>query len=148
MMFIGEMLLLLLLKLRLAGNREAQIAHDQNKASPTQFMAPAILDVCGSFLNFTGLALISASTYQIMKMLSLVFVALLSMTFLGRRYSFVQWMSVAVVITGLTVVSFASLDEKAGSTNGEAEEAVIESGHGQVIVGVIAMLWGQFFHGA
>ena len=130
MMFIGEMMLLLFLKIQLAGNREAQIAHDQNKARPTQFMAPAILDVCGSFLNFTGLALISASTYQIMKMLSLVFVAILSMTFLGHRYSFVQWMSVAVVITGLTVVSFASLDEKAGETTEETEESVVETGHG------------------
>ena len=51
-------------------------------------------------------------------------------------------MSVAVVITGLTVVSFASLDEKAGEATEEAEEALVETGHGQVIVGVIAMLWG------
>ena len=89
MMFIGEMILLLFFKIRLAGDQEARIAHEQNKASPTKFISPAILDVCGSFLNFTGLALVSASTYQILKMLSLVFVAVLSMTFLGRRYSFI-----------------------------------------------------------
>ena len=39
-------------------------------------------------------------------------------------------MSVAVVITGLTVVSFASLDEKAGETTEETEESVVETGHG------------------
>ena len=51
--------------------------------------APALLDTMGSFLNFTGLALISASTFQIMKMLCMVFVVLLSVTVLRKRYSLV-----------------------------------------------------------
>ena len=89
MMFTGEIVLLLLLQIHLMKNPEVAVAHQRNKANPCLFLAPSILDVCGSFLNFTGLALISASTYQILKMLSLVFVALLSVTLLGRRYSFI-----------------------------------------------------------
>ena len=49
-------------------------------------MLPASLDVLGSFLNFTGLALISASVYQMLKMLSMIFVVLLSVTLLSKRY--------------------------------------------------------------
>ena len=55
-----------------------------------------------------------------------------------------MWMSVAVVITGLTVVSFASLNESGAD---EEEQVAIEN-HSAVIVGVIAMIWGQFFHGS
>ena len=110
MMFSGEIVLLFLLRIHLMKNPEAAVAHQRNKAHPCLFLTPSILDVCGSFLNFTGLALISASTYQILKMLSLVFVALLSVTLLGRRYSFIQWMAVALVITGLTIVSLQSIN--------------------------------------
>ena len=105
LMFLGEMSLLLILQIYLMKNPEAAANHQQNKANPLLFLSPSMLDVCGSFLNFTGLALISASTYQILKMLSLVFVAFLSVTILRRRYSFVQYLAIAVVITGLTIVS-------------------------------------------
>ena len=44
----------------------------------------------------------------------------------------------AVVITGLTVVSFASLNE----SGAEEEEQVALENHSTVIVGVIAMIWG------
>ena len=106
-----------------------------------------MLDVIGSFLNFTGLALISASTYQILKMLSLVFVTFLSVTLLGRRYGFVQYMAIAVVITGLTIVSLQSINKKPEEGEEVEDEAATLERKG-VIVGVCAMIWGQFFHGS
>ena len=63
LMFSGEIVLLLLLQIRLMKSPEAAVAHHHNKANPCLFLTPSLLDVCGSFLNFTGLALISASTY-------------------------------------------------------------------------------------
>ena len=63
----------------------------------------------GSFLNFTGLALISASTYQIMKMLSMVFVVLLSVTVLKKKYSFIQYLAVALVMFGLLFISVVDI---------------------------------------
>ena len=74
--------------------------------NPLVFSAPALLDTLGSFLNFTGLALISASTYQIMKMLTMVFVVLLSVTVLRKQYSIIQYLAVALVMAGLLFVSF------------------------------------------
>ena len=105
-----------------------------------------MLDVIGSFLNFTGLALISASTYQILKMLSLVFVTFLSVTLLGRKYGFVQYMAIAVVITGLTIVSLQSINKN--PVDGEEEDEATSAERKGVIVGVCAMIWGQFFHGS
>jgi len=138
-------MLLLFLQIYLMKNPEAAVAHQQNKANPLLFLSPAFLDVCGSFLNFTGLALISASTYQILKMLSLVFVTFLSVTLLGRRYSFVQYLAIAVVITGLTIVSLQSINK---NTNEDEEDNSADMERKGVIVGVCAMVWGQFFHGS
>ena len=111
LMFSGEIMLLLFLQIYLMKNPDKAIEHQQNKANPLLFLAPSMLDVIGSFLNFTGLALISASTYQILKMLSLVFVTFLSVTLLGRRYGMVQYLAIAVVITGLTIVSLQSINK-------------------------------------
>jgi len=144
LMFTGEIMLLLFLQIYLMRNPEAAVAHQQNKANPLLFLSPSFLDVCGSFLNFTGLALISASTYQILKMLSLVFVTFLSVTLLGRRYGFVQYLAIAVVITGLTIVSLQSINK----TNDGEDDDSSESERKGIIVGVCAMIWGQFFHGS
>ena len=109
-MFAGEVVLLFLLQISLTKNPEAAAAHQRNRAHPCLFLTPSMLDVCGSFLNFTGLALITASTFQILKMLSLVVVALLSATVLRHRYSFVQWVAVALVVTGMMIVSLQSIN--------------------------------------
>ena len=79
--------------------------HYDNKIGFHVFAAPALLDFWGSFFNFTGIALISASTYQIMKMSCMVFVVLLSVTLLNRRYSLFQYLSLAIVIAGFLVVT-------------------------------------------
>ena len=145
LMFSGEIMLLLFLQIYLMKNPEAAVAHQQNKANPLLFLSPSFLDVCGSFLNFTGLALISASTYQILKMLSLVFVTFLSVTLLGRRYGLIQYLAIAVVITGLTIVSLQSINK---NTNEDEEDDAADIERKGVIVGVCAMIWGQFFHGS
>ena len=63
LMFIGEASLLLVLRYQLANDSVAAASHEKNKARPMLFLGPAILDTVGSFLNFTALAYISASTY-------------------------------------------------------------------------------------
>lgn len=82
----------------------------KNKVNPIIFSAPALLDTLGSFLNFTGLVLISASTYQIMKMLTMVFVVLLSITVLRKRYSIIQYMAVTLVVAGLLLVTLFDIE--------------------------------------
>jgi len=62
-MFLGEASLLFVLKFQLQVDPIAAAAHAKNKASRWLFLAPTFLDACGSFLNFSALALISASSY-------------------------------------------------------------------------------------
>jgi len=87
LMFMGEVGLLCVLRFRLLMDPVAAAAYAKNKASPWLFASPACMDFFGSFFNFMGLALISASSYQILKMLNVVFVVVLSITFLRKSYS-------------------------------------------------------------
>ena len=77
--------------------------------NPCWFILPASLDVIGSFLNFTGLLVISASSYQILKMLSLVFVVLFSILVFRRNHDLQQWFAILSVIVGLAIVAVVSI---------------------------------------
>jgi drug/metabolite transporter (DMT)-like permease len=98
-------------------------------------------------LNFTGLTLISASTYQILKMLCLVFIAILSIIIFKRRYLISQWLAMLAVIFGLSIVSFQSISSVGDeSLSGSLSLAEKNAKHHQVIVGVTLMICGQFLH--
>ena len=51
-------------------------------------------------------------------MLCLVFVVILSITILGRRFNLTQYFAVAIVILGLSVISFETI---MGANDGEDE---------------------------
>ena len=53
--------------------------------------------------------LISASSYQILKMLCMVFVVLLSVIILRRVYNLAQYLALLVVIGGLTIVTLSDV---------------------------------------
>ena len=96
----------------------------------------------GSWLCFTGLALITASTYQILKMFSLIFVVLLSVTLLQKRYNLVQWLSVLIVMGGLLIVSFESLHNAPAQGELTEEENSDQLEKRLVLFGIICMLVG------
>jgi len=118
LMFLGEALLLIVYKMMQL--KDPRIAELQSalEMNPCWFMLPATLDVCGSFLNFTGLLVITASSYQILKMLSMVFVVLISILVFRRRYGLQQWIAIFLVIIGLGIVVLVSV----GSQTSEDDE--------------------------
>ena len=63
LMFIGEATLLIVLKFMHNSDPIAALVHQKNKANPLLFIAPATIDLCASFLAFTALAFIAASSY-------------------------------------------------------------------------------------
>ena len=109
LMFMGEASLLIVLHFQLRNDSAAAAIHEKNKANRLVFLVPAILDTFGSFLNFTALAYISASTYQILKMLTMPFVVLLSIIFLRRSFSLTQYLAVLTVIFGLLVTTLTDI---------------------------------------
>ena len=86
--------------------------HEKNKINPLWFAVPACLDAIDSCLNFMGLMLITASTFQILENLAVVYVVILSVVLLGKRYAWVQITAVLGVLGGLLLVSQAEIEEE------------------------------------
>ena len=87
LMFIGEASLLGVLYFKHRNDSVAAASHEKNKVSRLTFLVPALCDTFGSFLNFTALAYISASSYQILKMLQMPIVVLLNIGIFRRSFS-------------------------------------------------------------
>jgi len=69
---------------------------------------PAMGDLVGSILSFTGLVYISNSTAQMLGSSIIIMVALNSYVFLGRRYNWIQYTGMAIVLGSLGVVGYAA----------------------------------------
>ena len=67
-MFGGETLLILVFALKLIRDPIAYANYREKALSPAYFILPAIMDTLGSFLNWTGVYLISASSYAMLRM--------------------------------------------------------------------------------
>ncbi len=128
LMFTGESMLL---GLYYAGLRET------NEINPIYFAAPASLDFFGSFLNFIGIIYLNASSYQILKTLSMVFCIILSRLFLRKTYSKSQYFSLIIVVLGLAIISFYT----SNTTNSNLDSS-------SNAIGVMCMIIGQAFHGS
>ena len=147
LMFMGEASLLFVLQIQLKQDPIAAAVHEKNKANPVLFAAPALLDTFGSFLNFTGLMLISASSYQILKMLCMVFVVLLSVIVFRRVYSLAQYLALLVVISGLTVVTLSDVfTASSASTNPDSLDIDNKNDYSMISLGIICVVYGSLFH--
>ncbi|EPY52645.1 NST UDP-galactose transporter [Schizosaccharomyces cryophilus OY26] len=91
---------------------------------------PAIMDISGSTLMNVGLLFTSASIYQMTRGSLIIFVALFSITFLNRYIGRNQWLSLAFVVFGVTIVGYSGSTANVGSNP---------------MLGITAVLIGQGF---
>mmetsp|Transcript_25208 Transcript_25208/g.79481 ORF Transcript_25208/g.79481 Transcript_25208/m.79481 type:complete len:450 (-) Transcript_25208:187-1536(-) len=69
---------------------------------------PAMGDLVGSILSFTGLVYISNSTAQMLGSSIIIMVAVNSYFFLGRRYNRIQYAGMALVLGSLLIIGWAA----------------------------------------
>merc|ERR1719367_477761 len=69
---------------------------------------PAMGDLLGSILSFTGLVYISNSTAQMLGSSIIVLVAFNSYVFLGRRFNKVQYLGMGSVLGSLIIIGYAA----------------------------------------
>lgn len=98
------------------------------------YAATASCDVTATSLMYAGLALTSASVYQMLRGAIIVFTALLTVTWLKRRLFAFQWVSVAVVVVGVCIVGLQSIMGQQGSGG------VSQAG---MVLGVVLILSAQ-----
>ena len=103
---------------------------------PMKMIPLALCDFCGSLLNWVGLALLMASTYQLLKMLCLVLIVLFSILIFKRSYDRVHWTGLSLTIIGLVIVSYV------GTEGAEEEDGQVSGPE----LGLICMVFGQVFH--
>ena len=82
-----------------------------------------------------------------MKMSIMLFVVFFSVTMLDKRYSLFQYLSLAVVIVGLLIVTIVDIRQSEDYDNllFDGEAKVFSSEEHLVIIGMLCLLGGQLF---
>eukprot|EP00823_Brevimastigomonas_motovehiculus_P002694 TRINITY_DN1623_c0_g1_i1.p1 TRINITY_DN1623_c0_g1~~TRINITY_DN1623_c0_g1_i1.p1 ORF type:complete len:415 (+),score=84.06 TRINITY_DN1623_c0_g1_i1:44-1246(+) len=111
MMFIGEMSCLLFFvyfnsQLRRQAKEPEQATDDFNVLL---LAIPGVLDCFGSTMMYVGLTWTAVSVYQMLRGAILVFTAVWSSIFLGRKYYFTHWFGIFCVTCGLFIVGLSSV---------------------------------------
>ncbi|KAI8430618.1 hypothetical protein MSG28_000829 [Choristoneura fumiferana] len=109
-MFLGEMLCLLTFKLIYYKTRNTgghQLTEGNQNFNPFILMPAAMFDLVGTSIMYVGLTLTYASSFQMFRGSIIVFVAVLSTTFLGRHIVKREWAGIGCVILGLVIVGSA-----------------------------------------
>lgn len=122
-MFFGELLCLLAFKAiysyylykddTLADVRE--LTRGNQNFNPFIFLPPALLDMIATSIMYIGLHLTYASSFQMLRGSVVIFVALLSVAFLRRVISTREWIAIALIMTGLTIVGVSDFVSSSGT---------------------------------
>lgn len=83
-----------------------------------------------------GLIFVPVSVYQMLRGAIVLFVAILSIMFLGRKLTKAQWVALATVMSGVAVVGLSSVGK--GKKESLAEEPEVDP-----LVGVVLILLAQ-----
>ena len=84
------------------------------------------MDTLGSFLNWTGVYLISASSYAMFRMFQMVAVVFISVSLLDRFYSRTQYLALCIVIVGFVIVGLMDV-YNSDDNDYDAAEASLDS---------------------
>jgi len=111
-MFFGELVCLITFKIILQILNKRQDESDQvnglvrgnREFSPFVLMFPALCDMTATTMCYVGLTFTFASSFQMLRGSVIVFVGLLSVLFLGRRFAVRQWSGIFFIIFGLATV--------------------------------------------
>ena len=124
-MFVGEMMCMVAYKLvkfyrnRRAQNssgiqvqndeQEEQVQQQPRSYNPFIFLPPALCDMTATSIQYIGLTLTYASSFQMLRGAVIIFTGLLSMIFLRKRLAVYRWVGIIFVIAGLAVVGVSDI---------------------------------------
>jgi len=121
-MFFGEALVFGVFLARRPGRaREArEVALENGGEVPRQapfyiFLLPACCDILGTGVGGVGMLFISASVWQMMRGSLMVFAAIWSTIFLGKRLPLYNWIAVGVSSVGLLAIGVSAILDESGS---------------------------------
>lgn len=115
-MFLGEILCLLAFKImfryytaRQVIVEDVDLIRGSQNFNPFLFFPPAMFDMVATSIMYVGLNLTYSSSFQMLRGSVIVFVALLSSSFVGRETKAHQWYGILIIIVGLATVGLADV---------------------------------------
>lgn len=112
--------------------------------SSIKFAIPAVCDMLGTLLLNMGLIFIPVSIYQMIRGSIVLFVAFLSVVFLKRKITKLEWISLVIITLGITLVGLSgsqnssSSNDKASSTSANSNESAL------VMLGIFLVVIAEF----
>jgi len=117
-MFLGEMMCMLAFwVVRYRASRQQETSSypplsDENtprKFNPLVFLPPALCDMTATSVQYIGLTLTYASSFQMLRGAVIIFTGILSTIFLRRRLAWFKWAGMVFVIGGLVTVGVSDM---------------------------------------
>ena len=107
LMFMGEMCCFIAFKVwyysRVARQQDISIFGPQ-KFNPLVWAIPAMCDLAGTSTMYLALTWTYAASFQMLRGSVIIFTGILSVTFLGNKLKWNQWLGMFIVIVGLSIV--------------------------------------------
>ena len=100
---------------------EKVFSHDNGFSYKKSWMLifPAFTDFCLSSMLYMGLSLTTPSSYQMLRGSAVIFTALLSRMFLGRKLKWYKWFAIVVVAIGVFTVGLGNYSGQNHSAMGD-----------------------------
>jgi len=116
-MFLGEMLCMVAFwVVRFRASRQPTSAYPPltmenapKKFNPLVFLPPALCDMTATSVQYIGLTLTYASSFQMLRGAVIIFTGILSTIFLRRRLAWFKWAGMVFVIGGLVTVGVSDM---------------------------------------
>jgi len=89
-------------------NPHSKAAREAARVPKLNFALPAMCDICATSTMYVGLALTTASTYQMLRGTVIIFTGAISATFLRRRQWSFHWLAMCLVFAGVCTVGVAA----------------------------------------
>ncbi|CAD5230385.1 unnamed protein product [Bursaphelenchus okinawaensis] len=134
-MFVGEVGCLVVFTIIYMYQKYKDCAPVLVKFNPFLFALPAICDITGTSIQYIGLNLTTASSYQMLRGSVIIFTGLLSMLCLKMQLAGFRWLGMILVTLGLTVVGLCDMLESNTKPNGD-----------EIIFGDILIVGSQILH--
>lgn len=117
-------------------NKDIRLVDGKQTFNPLIFWVASIFDMLSTCLSYFALNLTTASSFQMLRGSVMVFTALFSILFLGKRLKLMQWLGILTVVSGLVVVGVSDLlFDKSPEGNHSSGEKVL--GIGLILLGMI-----------
>lgn len=109
-MFAGEALCIVwyYLSTNALWRPDSRAARDAARVPKLNFALPAMCDILATSMMYVGLALTTASTYQMLRGTVIVFTGAISAVFLRRRQWGFHWVGMCLVFSGVCTVGVAA----------------------------------------